>query len=297
MPLVTEGWSLKVPYDDVSAAVLARREEDRYLEHKETIKFDVRTGGPNKALLDAVVERVCGFWNAGGGVILVGVHDRTGVVTGLERDLELYRDLDAMIGAVTSKLSNEVPTVAPFVHVTAEPIEDKKILRISTPKGNHPAFRDGQFWLRVNNTTSNQKADAATAYISGRFPGAYTSADLPDWDEPPTDAQETGDGYELGHDPRHDPNADPSNSFYHWTTLEERLEELNNRLAAWYVSGEQLPEIFAEALRLLQQEYDSHGNPLEAPPVSLLKAFEDALDSFDNILLHFPEELPDEPGF
>jgi len=276
------------PYETVSAGVLATQPEDRFLEHKETLKYDVRQKQANPGLFDAVIDRICGFWNGGGGTVLIGVQDRTGTVTGLERDLKLFKDVDAMVGQVTNRLRNEVPTISGFVRIAPEKVGDKQVLRIDTPAGNHPVYRSGRFLLRMNNSTSELEGPSVVPYIASRFPGMYMApAEVSQSSHP-----EPGPSIR---DPRHNPNADPNKSFYHWTTLEGRLEELNNRLAAWYVSGPQMPELFNEALRKLSLVYDDCELPWESGPTAILRAFEEALDDFDNVLAHFPQGSSTEP--
>ncbi|MDA8046711.1 MAG: ATP-binding protein [Actinomycetota bacterium] len=280
---------MQIPYEKISAAVLATQPEDRFLEHKETLKYDIHRKQANPALFDAVIDRICGFWNGGGGTVLIGVQDRTGTVAGLERDLKLFKDLDAMVLQVTNRLHNEVPTMSGFVRVAPESIGDKQVLRVDTPAGNHPVYRSGRFLLRMNNSTSELEAPSVVPYIASRFPGMYMA---------PVEASQSSHpepGSSI-HDPRRDPDADPSKSFYHWTTLEGRLEELNNRLAAWYISGPQLPELFNEALRKLSSVYDDCDLPWEADPTAILQAFEEALDDFDNVLANFPPESSTEPN-
>lgn len=78
--------------------------------------------------------------------------------------------------------------------------------------------------------------------------------------------------------------------FGHWSNTDERLEELRNRLAAWFVAGEQLPEIFTAALHKFTDILGEEPNPLEVPAEAILVAFEEALSDFDNILSHFRED-------
>lgn len=83
------------------------------------------------------------------------------------------------------------------------------------------------------------------------------------------------------------------NEFGHWTTLEERLEELRNRLVAWEISGNQLPEIFDTAAGNFAAALPDidEADPFLLPPTLLLEAFERALDSFDAVLAAFPQTL------
>jgi hypothetical protein len=86
---------------------------------------------------------------------------------------------------------------------------------------------------------------------------------------------------------------DNNSPFGHYSTLEERLQELANRLHAWHLSGEQLPELFNEAERKMAATLDDYVDPMDAPKETVLEAFESALTDFDNILRAFPETVPD----
>lgn len=85
------------PYGTRPTADLVTSAEDHYLEHKQTLRYDVHTKQANPKLEDSVMDRVCGFWNADGGTLIIGVEDRTGLVTGLGPDLKLVSDLDALV--------------------------------------------------------------------------------------------------------------------------------------------------------------------------------------------------------
>lgn len=87
-----------------------------------------------------------------------------------------------------------------------------------------------------------------------------------------------------------------TNPFGHWNNLEERLKELADRLHAWYLSdtsGDQFPQIFAEARRKMENVLREYEDPMDAPKEILLEAFEEALGHFDNILRTFPQGIED----
>lgn len=83
------------------------------------------------------------------------------------------------------------------------------------------------------------------------------------------------------------------NPFGHYINLEGRVKELADRLHAWYLSGDQLPEIFAEAQRKMADRLNQFDDPMDAPKEVLLEAFEEALAHFDNILMTFPQGIDD----
>ena len=157
------------PYGTRPTAQLVTAAEDHLLEHKQTLRYDVRTKQANPTLEDAVIDRICGFWNADGGTLLVGVEDRTGRVTGLGPDLKLVPDLDALINRLSQRLRNDVPSIAPFVRITPDPVGTEMVLRIDVPAGDRPLFLKDRLMVRINNTTQEVKGAAQLDYIRSRF--------------------------------------------------------------------------------------------------------------------------------
>jgi hypothetical protein len=140
-----------------------------WLEHKQTLRYDMRAKQANPKLEDAVMDRICGFWNADGGTLLVGVEDRTGRVTGLGPDLKLVRDLYALLNRLSQRLRNDLPSLAPFVRITPDPVGSEMVLRIGVPAGDRPLFWKDRLMARVNNTTQELKGESQLDYIRSRF--------------------------------------------------------------------------------------------------------------------------------
>jgi predicted HTH transcriptional regulator len=157
------------PYGARPTAELVTVPEDGFLEQKQTLLYDMRTKQANQKLQDAVMDRICGFWNAKGGTLLIGVEDRTGVVTGLGPDLKLARDLDDLCNRLSQKLRNDLPSIAPFVRSIAEPVGAELVLRIDVPAGDRPLYLNDRLMVRINNTTQELKGQSQLDYIRSRF--------------------------------------------------------------------------------------------------------------------------------
>jgi hypothetical protein len=157
------------PYGPRPTAELVTAAEDHFLEHKQTLRYDVRTKQANPKLEDAVIDRICGFWNADGGTLLIGVEDRTGLVTGLWLDLKLVQDLDALLNRLSQRLRTDVPSIAPFVRITPDPVGTEMVLRIDVPAGDRPLFSKDRLMVRINNTTQELKGESHLDYIRSRF--------------------------------------------------------------------------------------------------------------------------------
>jgi hypothetical protein len=161
--------SRTIPYGSRSTTELVTAAEDHFLEHKQTLRYDVRTKQANPKLEDAVMERICGFWNADGGTLLIGVEDRTGLVTGLASDLKLVQDLDALLNRLSQRLRNDVPSIAPFVRVKPDSVAEELVLRIDIPAGDRAVFCNDRLMVRINNTTQELKGQSQLDYIRSRF--------------------------------------------------------------------------------------------------------------------------------
>lgn len=162
------------PYGDRPTVELVAMPEDHHLEHKQTLRYDVRKKEDNPSLEEGVMNRICGFWNAEGGTLLIGVEDRTGRVTGLGPDLSGLKDKDEdeLINRLTMRLRNEVPLIAPFVRIRAEPVGADRVLRIEVPAGDKEVFRQDRFYARMNNSTPELKGQPLLDYIRRHFGGA-----------------------------------------------------------------------------------------------------------------------------
>ena len=77
-----------------------------------------------------------------------------------------------------------------------------------------------------------------------------------------------------------------ADNFGEWSNTQERLEELRNRLAAWFLCATPMSEVFESACRRFELELTTTelDDPLTVPADALLKAFEDALDAYDTML-------------
>jgi hypothetical protein len=158
------------PHAERSACELAKLPESKSLEHKQTFAFNIHTKKKDPTLSDAVMDRICSFWNTEGGTLLVGVEDRTGLIVGLEGDLSLFRDLDSLVNHISQRLQQDVPAAAPFIDVQVEEADGTPLLRFDIPAGDRPLFRRDRFFVRVNNSTHELKGETLQGYLQSRWP-------------------------------------------------------------------------------------------------------------------------------
>lgn len=77
-----------------SIAELLRQGESDRLEFKSTARVNLRTGAKDERMEQVVAKTVCGFLNADGGTLLIGVDD-AGTALGLEPDFATLKSPDA----------------------------------------------------------------------------------------------------------------------------------------------------------------------------------------------------------
>ena len=79
-------WEDRVPVPQSSVADLLTLGESQTVEFKSTARWNLHTGQAEKKMEHVIVKTVCGFLNAEGGTLLIGVDD-SGVPIGLTNDM------------------------------------------------------------------------------------------------------------------------------------------------------------------------------------------------------------------
>jgi hypothetical protein len=168
-------WEDRAPVQDASVADLLAAGESQTVERKSTARLNLHTGERDPRLEHVIVKTVCGFLNAEGGVLLIGVDD-DGRVLGLERDLatlgakgdrdgyELFlrQLLDANLSAPTAQT----------VRIRFERLGDGDLCVVAVAAAGRPVFAkhakgDGggqEFWVRVGNATKQLHGDDMVVY-------------------------------------------------------------------------------------------------------------------------------------
>ena len=91
-------------------------------------------------LVDEVLITVLGFWNAGGGTLLIGVGD-DGQILGIERDLRAKGGADKLIRWISGKLNTVLGNAAAsMIQVRLVNHSEMQLLCITTPKGRKPIW-------------------------------------------------------------------------------------------------------------------------------------------------------------
>lgn len=156
------------------AELLESGESDR-LEYKSTARWNLHTCGADKRIEHAIVKTVCGFLNAEGGTLLIGVGD-DGTVLGLDDDMKTLRARGHRDGyqlflrqCLDDNLS--LPT-AGIVRIRFEQVAGADVCVVATGAAGKPVFskaREGtavpnEFWVRVGNATKQLHGDDMIQY-------------------------------------------------------------------------------------------------------------------------------------
>ena len=145
--------------------------ENKTLEFKSTLQWDVHQKKKNKDLWHPVLRTIGGFMNSDGGTLLIGVDD-DGNVLGLENDLKLTKQsLDHFSQLLSNIISDYLGAgYSRFMDFRYEEIEGKMICVVEVESASKAAFLNWQdnkeFHIRVGNTTKQLDTQEAMDYIS-----------------------------------------------------------------------------------------------------------------------------------
>ena len=161
-------------------AHLLGQDEHEGLEFKETLRWDVRAGQPNKKLEDVVIKTLAGFSNRAGGTLLIGVTDE-GEPVGLDRDY-------ACLGGNRDKFELHLTNLmakhfghsdrASRIRVGFARHEEAEVCRIDVERARQPTFvstadRNGliaeRFFVRSGNSTQELSPSESVRYIKEHF--------------------------------------------------------------------------------------------------------------------------------
>lgn len=171
------------PAHGMSTPELLRLGESASVEFKATARRNQHTGERDPAIENVIAKTVCGFLNARGGTLLVGVDD-DGEPIGLEPDLPLMKfpDHDGYELFLTDLLSRSLGVpAASSVRVRFEaPDSEAEVCRIDVPSSPVPVYltpatgkkgrtSDPEFWVRSGNGTRQLRIDELLDYHRGRW--------------------------------------------------------------------------------------------------------------------------------
>jgi hypothetical protein len=149
--------------------------ESQTVEYKSTARWNIHTSGHDKKIEHVIVKTVCGFLNAEGGSLLIGVDDN-GKVLGLVQDLSTFgvnanRDRYELFLRQLIDTNLSVQT-AGVVKIRFEAVDDAEICVVSVAASGKPAFAKpvaggqgkSEFWVRIGNATKQLHGDDMVEY-------------------------------------------------------------------------------------------------------------------------------------
>ena len=152
------------PSPTEGGAKLLATGESQIVEFKSTARWNVQAGKRDKQMEHVIVKTVCGFLNAQGGRLLIGVDDDANVV-GLAADMQTLgrkADRDGYELFLRQLLDNDlsVPT-AGIVRISFETVNSLDICVVSVAPYRRPVFAKPpaghdsltEFYVRVGNST------------------------------------------------------------------------------------------------------------------------------------------------
>ena len=172
-------WEESTPEPAEGVAELLRVGESQTVEFKSTARWNLHAGRPDKKMEHAIAKTVCGFLNAQGGKLLIGVDDG-GSIIGLDSDLQTLRkrDNDGYELFLRQMLDDSlsVPT-AGIVRIGFENVNGEDVCVVSVSSSGKPVFaksHDGdrehrEFWVRTGNATNQLHGDDMVEYQSNHW--------------------------------------------------------------------------------------------------------------------------------
>ena len=142
------------------SAELIASDETFEVEFKSTARWNLREGGKDKRMEDAVVKTIAGFLNADGGTLFIGIDDQRKPI-GLRYDTPLVKppNIDGLVNWLTTHLIGALTHAAVMrTRSRIEAIDGVEICRIDVARSSRPVTarmsdKSEQFWVRMNNST------------------------------------------------------------------------------------------------------------------------------------------------
>ena len=172
-------WEDSEPERTEGVMGLLRVGESQTVEFKSSARWNVYASKPDKKMEHVITKTVCGFLNAQGGKLLIGVDD-DGNVVGLGADLQTLRkgNKDGYELFLRQLLDENlsVPT-AGIVSVNFEAVEGADVCVVSASSSGKPVFArpheggsgHSEFWVRIGNATKQLHGDDMLDYKTNHW--------------------------------------------------------------------------------------------------------------------------------
>ena len=161
-----------------SIKMIIEQGESERIEFKSTARLNLHTNVVDKKMTDVIIKTVCGFLNASGGELLIGVGD-DGKILGLRNDMEtLQGSRDRYERFLRQQLDNSLSTpTAGLVNIRFEQVAGYDICVITSARSRTPVFakpsegakEPTQFWVRKGNETEQFYGDRMMKYMNAHW--------------------------------------------------------------------------------------------------------------------------------
>lgn len=169
-------WDDTAPVGPVSqVSELIAVGESQTVEFKSTARWNARAGQLDKKMEHIVLKTVCGFLNAEGGTLLIGVDD-DGEVVGLAEDMKTLGSKPNRDGYelfLRQHLDNNLSVrTASTVRIRFEMVRGADVCLVSVAASGKPVFArpleggqdPSEFWVRIGNATRQLHGDDMVEY-------------------------------------------------------------------------------------------------------------------------------------
>lgn len=154
--------------------------ESQTLEYKSTARWNVRADMQDKKMEHVITKTICGFYNADGGTLLIGVEDDSAIY-GLDADyatLGAKGNRDGFELWLRQHLANNL-SISPkgLLRIEFHEAEGHDICQVTVPASGKPVFSKpveggggaSEFWVRDGNRTEQLHGDDMVGYQSNHW--------------------------------------------------------------------------------------------------------------------------------
>ena len=154
--------------------------ESQTVEFKSTARWNLHVGRADKKIEHVISKTVCGFLNAEGGELLIGVDDN-GAPIGLANDMQTLgskADRDGYELFLRQHLDNSLSVrTAGIVRIHFEQLAGQDVCVVSVAASGKPLFAKGpdggqepnEFWVRMGNATKQLHGDDMVQYQTNHW--------------------------------------------------------------------------------------------------------------------------------
>lgn len=151
-------------------------DESQTIEFKSSLIFSSKSGSrPDpKGQMHEITHIICGFMNARGGKLFIGVND-SGYENGLDDDLTYRRNrgekatIDGLIVDLQNHLDRTLPTHAKaHWEISSDPESKKGVIIVDVRPVRQPVELDGVIYVRASSTTKPRLGEEREEFIKSR---------------------------------------------------------------------------------------------------------------------------------